>query len=79
MAVSSRIELKLADSGKLCSIMAAGCMSRTPRLESVGVEKERNPPMCCEKQAQRLAKPGEGGGLRRSKRRRSVIVNTIQI
>ena len=25
--------------------------------------------MYCEKQAQRLAKPGEGGGLRRSKRR----------
>jgi hypothetical protein len=49
--------------------MAADCVldSWFPRLESVGVVENSNPPMDGAKQAQRRAKPGEGGGLRCSK------------
>ena len=50
------LDLELVNFGvKLCSSMAADCMDRTPRLESVGVKKEAIRRMDCAKQAQRLA------------------------
>ena len=50
------LDLELVNFGvKLCSSMAADCMDRTPRLESVGVEKKAIRRMDCAKQAQRLA------------------------
>ena len=64
--------MKLADSGgKLYSSVAADqlCMDVVvPRLESVGVDKKAIRRWMCEASSE-ASEPGEGGGLRRSKRR----------
>ena len=66
--------MKLADSdGKLYSSVAADqlCMNVVvPRLESVGIDKKATRRWMCEASSE-ASEPGEGGGLRRSKRSES--------
>ena len=57
------------------AVQQYGCrlrmISRTPRLESVGVEKKAIRPWIVRSKLRGYSEPGEGGGLRRSKRSRS--------